>query len=156
MKKEITSREQKIVTKQDGDTKIKTNIDNFKTYNHKILEADVYLITPENKSYEFYVQANTISNQGFIKIPKDGPKQCVIEKGEVLGYLTKLTEEELTELTKKKEKPKNKKQTPRKKVVSITPVYIRTEQKVNQKTPPAKKASQKALNKQKIRTRNKT
>ena len=67
MEKEIRSKEN-IEIKKGEEVIIKTTIDNLKTYNEKIIKENIYLTTPENTPYDFYIKTengNIITAMGF-------------------------------------------------------------------------------------------
>ena len=87
MKKEIRSKETIKIEKGQTEIRVKTTIDNLKTYNEKIIKENIYLTTPENSPIEFYIKTQNRNNLGFAQITNNGPETYTIEKNDILGYL---------------------------------------------------------------------
>lgn len=89
MEKEIRSKEN-IEIKKGEEVIIKTTIDNLKTYNEKIIKENIYLTTPENTPYDFYIKTENGNNIGYIKIADDGPRKYTVKQNELLGHLIEI------------------------------------------------------------------
>ncbi|MGN0992358.1 MAG: hypothetical protein ACI4PE_00225 [Bacilli bacterium] len=87
MEKEIRSKENIELLKGKKEVRVKTTIDNLRTYNERIIKENIYLTTPENAPYDFYIKTEKGNNIGYIKINEDGPETYTIEKDTILGHL---------------------------------------------------------------------
>lgn len=90
MEKEIKSKEEVTLKKDQGPVQIKTSIDYLKTYNEKILKENIYLTTKEDTPYDFYIKTENGLNKGFIEITEDGPKEYTVKQNEILGHLIEI------------------------------------------------------------------
>ena len=57
MNKEITSKEEKLLTKGE-ETTIKTNIEHLRTYNEKIIKENIFLEINKTIPIDFYIKTS--------------------------------------------------------------------------------------------------